>query len=482
MNTRIRKYLYSSSGPTKLEWGLLFFLASFLLASFEYKDMASILHFEVNFSGSIANGKGILGFYDYSKEMADYYREIKLIGSHYATYEFPMHLLLGLWGIPLYFISTATGIEAVTSFGMVFYGKFIYIAALAFSGRQIYKICQQLGVQENHCQWAAFLFSSSILIFTNVCVIGQSDILGFPFTLLGIRALLEKKNGMFIFWFAIAVTFKMYSFFIFVALILITDKKVYRIIMKILAGLSLYSVCTLLFSQSEAVAIDKSEFLNWAFEKLTDVKLPVLNATVPLVIFLLLILYIYCYCKPIASEGELNAHIVFSPLAAMSIVFVSFDSYPYWYVNLVPFLAIAAVYNNKHFSKIILLETIGLICLTIGQYVQFNWCFEPFYGKYMLLEKLFGEIDTVSHQFYLEELVASLNIKKAMITGLFYSGYLACILSVLWICRPVKSQTDDIAPPTAVTRASVITRAAINFAIASVPVLLYIAAIMQRSD
>ena len=127
--------------------------------SMAYADAKSIIHYEVNFMDSILHGE-FFNFYNFCNDKANFYLQMGIEGVSYATYDFPMYLVLGVWGIPLYFYGQIAGVEVTeTMFGLV-YGKSIYVVALVLASWLIFKICQEIGIEAKEAKWASFIFLS----------------------------------------------------------------------------------------------------------------------------------------------------------------------------------------------------------------------------------------------------------------------------------------------------------------------------------
>ena len=89
-----------------------------------------------------------------------------------------------------------------------------------------------------NAKWAAYLFLSSAVVFVEIGLVGQLDVLAFPFLLLGIYYYQRKNYKKFILFFSIAISFKLFPLFIFIPLVLLYEKNVLKIIFKTLLALS----------------------------------------------------------------------------------------------------------------------------------------------------------------------------------------------------------------------------------------------------
>ena len=100
---KIRVFFAGKGAPRAWEWFLLGLLFLLPFLSYFYGDTMSILKYEVNFMGSLTEGGGWRSYYEYNR------LKVENGGpngyGNYATYDYPMYLVLGIWGIPLWFFS-----------------------------------------------------------------------------------------------------------------------------------------------------------------------------------------------------------------------------------------------------------------------------------------------------------------------------------------------------------------------------------------
>lgn len=429
----IRKFFMGNSAPKIWEWFLLGLLLLIPFVSYFYSDTASILKYEVNFMGSIAEGGGWRSYYEYNRLKVE--NGGPNGSGNYATYDYPMYLVLGIWGIPLWIFLGSKGIDVTVNFFSRIYGKSILLVALVISAWLVYLICREIGINAKNSKWGAFLFCSSILTFTAIGINGQTDILGIVFILLGLRAYIKKKRLSFILLFMVAFTFKQYALFIFLPLLLLIEKKVWKIGISTTAVLLLHVVSDWIFAPSSPAMIQKKNFELDIFNRLMTNRFPLVNASVPVVGVLLLAVCIYCYLhREIKDDEEYYRLSIFIPLLSMSALFISFESSSYWYLHLAPYLAIMLVYNSANLKKCIMFETTALLCLTLGNYGSRAWAFEIYGCSGMLLEKIFGSYNQVENPFMLDQFCQKVPITKY--AGAFYAVYVVFLLTVVWLSRP----------------------------------------------
>ena len=121
---RIDTYFHSTKAPKLWEWIVLGILISIPFLSYFYGDTLSIVNYEVNFMGAVKNGGGWTSYYEYMKYLVE--SDPFGFGTQnyaYATYDFPMYIVLGIWGIPLWILFGAKGLDANASYLAKIYGN-----------------------------------------------------------------------------------------------------------------------------------------------------------------------------------------------------------------------------------------------------------------------------------------------------------------------------------------------------------------------
>lgn len=449
----------------KICWMILIGFGTILFCSFAYADFKSILHYEENFLGAIFNG-GLQNYYEYSYERANYYIANGIGGTSYATYDFIMYIVLGIWGIPVYLWRCLTGREVTESFGIMVYGKTIYLISIVACIYLLYKIFLELKASKEKAMQGIFLFASSLLVLAEVCIIGQSDILGIVFILWGYYELLRGREWRFTWIFAVAVSFKIYALFIFMPLLLLSEKNVFKIVIKTVIAMGVTVVSGIPFSGN---AIDiKKEFSLGMFLKLIENKLPILNGAVPVIVVLLGIICLWCYFKEVDKDSQ-SENTVLVPLVSIVSVFLSFDSFPYWFLHLAPWMTIAIIYYADNCKELVFLETAGMACLIAEQFVQYYWCFDIYNCKNMLLDKLFSGTFITENSITLTKIADIL--PQEIISGILYGGFVICMLMFLYIClskeKRLKIEGIDFETLIGI-------RLIVNIVIAYIPVGLYL--------
>lgn len=461
----VRNWIYSQKAPGHFEYLVLLLLFLIPFTTMMYGDTMAFVHYGVNFWKSITQGGGLHNFYEYGNEMLAYYRANNIAGAYEVIYDFPVYIVLGIWGFPLWLVCSGFGIEETSNMWTMLYSKSVYLVALAIVAYLIYKICKNIGVDDIMGKWAAFLFLSSVLVFVEIGIAGQLDVLGMPFTLLAILCFQKKQRWRFLLFFSIAVSFKQFPLFIFLPLEMLMEKNILKIARDTVLVFAVTVLSGLPFPKGTQAMQVKDEVRGRFMDAFLGVKAPLYNSAVPVIVLLIGGICVWCYLRKLKDDNDLEQYSVFIPALSMFVLFISFDSNPYWFIHLAPFMAILIAYNSSRFSHLILFETVGMLCLIFNQFGANYWVYESYWAEGMLLDKLFGYPENL---ITLERFCASTNLDEFY--GVFFAGFVLCIGACLAISLPGRMRKSE----TVLVRPYALLRLVLNAGISMIPGFLFV--------
>lgn len=452
------------SSPKKIEFALWLVLFLIPFASIMYGDTKAFVHYGVNFWRCMNEGGGLRYFYEYSNDILDYYKANNIGGAYDVIYDFPVYVIFGIWNFPLWLTLHFAGIEETSSFWTMFYSKSIYLVAIAITAYLVYRVCRNIGVKQEHAKWAAFLFISSMTVFTEIGIAGQLDVIGMPFSLLGIYYFQKKDKWKFIIFFSLAVSFKQFPLFVFIPLLFLIEKNILKIVIDFCGVMSVTVLSGIPFPKNTVAMQVKEHVRNRFMESFLGVKAPLFNSAIPVIVLLIGGICVFCYCKTLKDKEELIQYSIFIPTLIMFVLFVGFDSNPYWFIHLAPYIVILMIYNSAQFNKIALFEIVGMVCLTVYQYGQNYWVYDSEWARGMLLDQLFDAPDELVSM----ELFAAYT-RMTEYAFVFFAGYILCISTCLILSMPgkMKQKEETLIRPIALLRLF------INAGMAIIPVGLY---------
>ena len=437
--------------PTKIEWLIAFALFLFLFASWNFGDTAGIVGYEIDFADSIVHGE-FSNFYQRAYDRAVYAKEHDIERERLIPYyDLPVNFVLGIWGLPLYFLG---GTDYASSFWKILYGKSFFLLMFIVSAFLVRRICREIGLDENKSQWAAFIFFTSSMAWNAVCLVGNLDAICTALTLAGVLAYLRNRNCECFVWFMLAFPFKQLAMFIYLPLLLLRDKNIFRDALKVICIALITTISSLPVMNCPGAALAKAKFLGVMILRLCQNTLPMMSGAVSI---FMIIYGLFCYFCWLRKENEdthsRNAAIIFTAMAAIAITLGSITSHPQWYLYLAPYLAISAMLYAASTERFMFFETIGSLALLGYNFAYFYWVYVPKNAKGMLLDILAGGQESLYTNHNVLSNVASEvhNPDKMKYMRMFFETvqssaggvYIACMIIILvLLCRKQNLNSD----------------------------------------
>lgn len=284
-----------------------------------------------------------------------------------AAYLFPVYLIFAIWNFPTWLISSVSGTDYFNSIPSMIWMKLMLVPFIIISAQYIYKIIHNTKGKKQYAIVGAFFFVSSILVLYPTALIGQYDIITVAFIMMGIYGWTIGNQKRFLIPFASALLFKYFAFLYFLPLLLLDEKKIRRIILKIfIVVLPIFPF--LLFPKPKGQSSNVSELLDMFMNNL---QIGENNLYVfPFVVAIVLIL---CFFKELDSANRIQ-YAYFYLLIIMGAFCVLINPYPYWCILAVPAILLAAI-NSNNMNKVFILEMVLSLGITVKNYIIFYWCF-----------------------------------------------------------------------------------------------------------
>lgn len=436
--------------PSKVEWGIALCLFLFLFASWRFWDTTAIVGFQVDFADSMVHGEFSNPFQRNSDrgtwEKENNVEEICM--RDISPYDLSVNLVLGIWGLPLYLLG---GTDYASSFAKLLYGKSFFFFVFLISTWLVYKICRAIDLDDNKSKWAAFIYFTSSMAWHSICLVGNIDTLCITLTLAGVLAYIRGRDRECFVWFLLAFPFKQFAAFIYLPLLLLRDKNLFRDGFKLIAIAVVNTILSLPVLNCPGATARKSKFMLDMVYRLFQRTIPFLNREISIFVLLYVLLCAYCWLKEEPSEKRERNHMtLWAAMTAITITLSSIRNHPQWFLYVTPYMAAAVMYYAKRSDKILTFETVGYLSL-LGYFYSFDANFySPKYGKYMLLWQLFGKKDA----FLPNDLQTALNVAgeagkssldlfRVHLTSALGAIYTACVLVIIfWLCRPQNIDTE----------------------------------------
>lgn len=398
-------------------------------------------------------------------------------GSSGGAYDFLIYVIFAIYSFPLWIWEKITGLSFIQSVPARVYMKGILWLFSGISAYLLYKIAVYCEVKKENAIWAPILFLSSGIFFAAEVTIGGYDIISVAFSLMGIYAYLKKNDKWFLVSFAVAIATKLFAFWLFIPLLLLREKKIWKLMVKVLLSISSIAIPKAYFafasksqiiqelesSAAETVygisnAQDAPMVINdvIAHSKIIDEALFPTDYTanytflslenMPLVFLGMFVVWIWCY----VNKRELEKReIIYLCALVMGIFITTVKVHPYWGILLVPYLILLLLFNPKHIKENLLLETIISVGYVFNKAILYYWCFGM-----AQIERMVGPNYRFSYdpeeinigKYGLESIIAKLSekvgISETNIAHTFSALYVAGIVYFLYYNWP-KRVSDE---------------------------------------
>lgn len=350
---KLADLLNLSRGPSKLEWGLLIFVLVFCFFSFNHGDLLATSTHGKDLLLAIFEGK-FFQFYDYTNSE--------------AVYLIPIYILFAIWSIPVVLIYKLFNIELWGRFAyldvpyvVLMWYKLLPVLFTVATGQVLVKISKYIGLSEVKQKWILFVFLSCPLLVFSQFIFGQYDSIGMFFTVLALYYYLKKDITKFSILMSISITFKLFALFIFIPLILLSEKRIFYVAKHMIIGAIGFIISNLLFITSPGFMKAK-EFTSGMVDRFFVQGIKINGGIVSFFLLIFIAICVYSYITKINKDNK-NEFIVKS-LFVLSIIYSSFFIlilwHPQWIIILVPYLVLLTFMYDNPKATLVLLVSISL--------------------------------------------------------------------------------------------------------------------------
>ncbi|SEQ36393.1 hypothetical protein [Butyrivibrio sp. TB] len=397
MNKRILK---NKSDVFKILMIVYLVIMAVLFASYYYADFREVSCVGINFWDILFRGD-LLHFYD-----QDFiYDGIQF----FPNYNILMYMIFAVWNLPTWIVTKVSNVDVYNSTLCLLWMKsitLIWTAAFMWTFTRLIKVCIKESSKEGSIdresyedimfcdpvRTGAALFLSSAFYMSAVVICGQYDIISMTFVMQGIlHYITEDKikrgyNVFFILYFAIALPLKMFALLVFIPLLLLKEKRVYKIVVN---GILVYLPTLLLnkvFPVKYVINPEVAEGLTLSSANSYDMSLLPLYVDLYdfinigfgvlfLYVFAEVILLIICYMFDLNKSDSKIKWIIYVCFMTYFNQFVLAYSHPYWLLMIVPFIVIMILLNRKYMYINILIDTVMCLGMLLAQMFFFTWAY-----------------------------------------------------------------------------------------------------------
>jgi len=316
----------------------LYFVA--LACCFLFFQQGDLYH-TVGSSFALLDGH-ILDLYDYNR--AKFFRD---------EYLPIMYIIFALWNIPIKLLGLV-GDPANLSFGVLAWSKLLLILCFFATAAVVGKAARTItkGNDARAILAARFFATSPIALFA-VCVLGQYDIIGLLFVLGGVAFYVQKRFVAFAWCFSVAICFKYFPIVVFVPLLLLAEKNVFRLAK--LTGIALSVLVAQVTLWSISPFFRETFFLH-PMAKINEASHFSLT---PFLILLYCAGCVYVYFQKNPSEAVYYKRVVLLPIFSCAVFFLAITWHPQWILLAMPFFALACVVTDARWM--VVCDIIGML-------------------------------------------------------------------------------------------------------------------------
>jgi len=364
------------------EWIFAIGVAVLMMVTFAYIDLKSLTIWTTNLWDVIAKGD-ITQYFAYTAENVYNAPHQYVSGTLYSLIPW------AIWNLPIWVAQHFFNKPILSNSIMLIWSQLFLVVCLVGVLYFVRKITMRTTNDKVRSNLATFLTFSSVWMYVGVFYAGQNDIMICLLGLASVYASMKKNTKLFLILGGFAISVKYFFFFPFVAVILLTEKNIYKIIAKTVIGL----VPTLLFN---VVCRRLPMFIESSNSGPADKMLKQLFLdTVPgvgtisislFILGLVFVLFLAYITKP--KQDERDKFIVY--MSALSLVPVLMFTNIQFYrtILIIPFLVILMMQNKKILKLNIILEIIMEIGILLTFVLKDKFLFAPRKGSLSILPKL----------------------------------------------------------------------------------------------
>ena len=353
------KEIYNKDIPLKIEWGIAIFIGLLMLSMFCYIDVESLTIWTTNIWDCIANGD-ITKYYEYTAQ--------NTYNIHFQYVSGTLWSLIpwAIWNLPIWAVQYFSGIAIVNNPLLMLWSQLFLVACSVIMFIYTYKICNLLFEDNKLTKWIVYLSTTSVFTYLSTFYTGQNNIMICMFGTMGLYYLFKKKNIWFYIFSAMAISVKYFFIIPFIPIILLTEKKIWKIFVKILGCISPIFIFKLLVHNFPMYAISEASnqsnaLFNGFFESsiiATD------GFKVSFFIVAYAILCFLAYITNPESEKVKNNYIIYFASASLMIYFMFSTDYSFHRpILLIPFLLVLYGFKPEIFRINVILDTVMSISM-----------------------------------------------------------------------------------------------------------------------
>lgn len=336
--------------PNWLEYLIPALALIFFLFGFFFIDIGSLTGWSCTLIDSIVDGK-LYSFYDivHKNPLGTYHK--------YFGYNFLVIIPWSIWNIPLWVAERFFNVDILNvTIAMAWSKLFLYVVAafLVIVSRKFMKL---LKIDELDIDWMSYLMIGSPFLFLGVGLAGQNDIIIILLATIGVYKLIQGDEKQFIIFMVLSMASKPFYIFSYVAVILLIEKNIFKIVLKSILPVIPMVLFMLIFwnapTYQESVAGGSMSRL---IEGILGSSIPIMNTyAAPLFVICLVMLYIIAFCQ---NDDEKRPEYILYMMIAPLLIYFAFCNFEFYrLIYMAPFLFMLIGLNKDRLRLNVLIET-----------------------------------------------------------------------------------------------------------------------------
>lgn len=276
------------------------------------------------------------------------------------------YIVYAIWNIPMKLLGIVTQPERYASFWVIMWYKLLPVSLYMISGFLIYKIANVIGMGSKKAKICAYVFLTTPIGFFSQFMFGQYDILTIFLVLLGIYYYFKDNRKLFILFFALSIPFKYFSLLLFMPLLLLKEKNIWRILGSVVLVALPYAAELVLYIGSPVFREYVLGFgaTSYVYNAYIDTG----AAKLSLVIMAWGMICAWAYFKNLSTQTDLAQWAFYLCSLVIAVIFGLSQWHPQWLLFAVPFWVISAFLHRdtKIFMALDLLMMLIYIIFTVN--------------------------------------------------------------------------------------------------------------------
>lgn len=343
---------YNSKYVSAFEWVLAVAVGLLVFVSTAYEDGVCLTIWSTNV-WDVTLDSNIRHYYEYSAQ------NVHNVAYQYMGGELMAVLPWSIWNLPIWAIQRFCNVEITTSPLLLAWSKLFLVLATVLMLRYTYLICMKLTNDRTKSMLCVFLTGSSVGTYMSVCYAGQNDVLMVLVSVIAVYCLLNGSKKAFYLWSVVAISIQPFYILGYLAVLLLIEKSIPKILLKLALSASGIVAQKLLFWNAPMYA---ESMENGPSGKLLEEMFPNnLNTSFGPISFFaiaLVLIYFYCYTRKLKDSDPRLAQYVVYIITVTYTLYLMFSPFSYYRIFIVaPFLYLIMVQNGEMIKYNVILET-----------------------------------------------------------------------------------------------------------------------------